>query len=282
MWALLPLTAGPALAAGLDPRSGPVRDVASVLLWLGWAAALVAMLVPSTISLTLLRLATPAALAATAAAALTHLPSTLAASTATVSAAIAVAVAYVPETALLYVNGRSYPNERRLPLRSPGPLAFGPLPLAWALTVGGPMAAVLLLAAHAWIAGALIAVISLPTTWLLGRALHGLSRRWVVFVPAGLVLHDPITLLDPVLFELKVIESIGPAPAGSDSLDLTQGSRGLALELLLKDKVPMTLSKPGTHTGESGSSARLLFTPSRPGLVLQEADARRIPLSLPG
>jgi hypothetical protein len=146
----------------------------------------------------------------------------------------------------------------------------------------GPAVAIGLLTSERWIAGALVAVVVAPLAFILGRSLHTLSKRWIVFVPAGVVLHDPIALLDPVLFANRVIEHLGPAPAGSDSLDLTQGSPGLALELVLREKVPMTLSKPGTHAGETGSSARLLFTPTRPGLVLREAAARGVALSPPG
>ena len=40
----------------------------------------------------------------------------------------------------------------------------------------------------------------------------------------------------------------------------------------------MVLIKPGRLGGESGASARLLFTPTRPGLVLREAAGRRIPV----
>jgi hypothetical protein len=110
---------------------------------------------------------------------------------------------------------------------------------------------------------------------VLARALHGLSRRWIVFVPAGMVLHDPMALTEPVLFEKRVIETIRPAPADTDSLDLTQGAPGLALELILLEKVPMTLAKP-RRRGQPGASARLLFTPTRPGLVLREAATRRV------
>ena len=69
-----------------------------------------------------------------------------------------------------------------------------------------------------------------------------------------------------------------PAPAGSDSLDLTQGALGLAVELVLLQKIDMTRVKPGRLAGEQGASARLLFTPTRPGQVLAEAGRRRVPV----
>jgi hypothetical protein len=277
-WVILPVSAGPALSGALHPYSEPVRLAAEVLLWAGWAAVLVGTLVPWPVGLTGLRLAAPAGAAAVVAAAATNRPSTLAAAAAVATTLLALLLALTPTAGRLYVNGPAYPNERRFPLAVPGALLLGPLELAWAVTVGAPVAGILLLAARAWVAGVAVLVVGLPAAAILARALHGLSRRWVVFVPAGLVLHDPLTLSEPVLFERRVIETVGPAPADSDSLDLTMRAPGLALELVLREKVAMVLTKPGRRGGESGSSARLLFTPSRPGLVLQEATARRIPV----
>ncbi|MDP1793096.1 MAG: hypothetical protein Q8K63_03070, partial [Acidimicrobiales bacterium] len=110
-----------------------------------------------------------------------------------------------------------------------------------------------------------------------GRALFGLTRRWLVFVPAGVVLHDPMSLTDPVLFERKLIDTMRAAPAATDSLDLTMGALGLAVELVLKEKVPMVRAS-GRKDALSGASARLLFTPTRPGRVLAEAEQRRVPV----
>ena len=274
-WATLPLTAGPALQAALGQHSTPVAVAGAVGLWSAWLVVLVGTLVFHPLGLTALRLAAPGAVAAVVAAAVDDHPSALA----LVAALVVVVLAFLPETGLVYVNGPAYPNERRYPLRVPGPLLFGPLELMWVLVVAGPATAVLLLAARAWIAGAVVAVVSGAACWFLIRPLHALSRRWVVFVPAGLVLHDPLSLADPVLFRRQQVETLRPAPADTDSLDLTQRALGLALELVLWEKVPMVLVKPGQRVGESGQSARLLFTPTRPGAVLHDAAGRRIPVA---
>jgi hypothetical protein len=272
LWASLPLACGPTLAAALEGRSRSVQLVASFGLWAGWAVGVVATLVPHPVALTSVRVMAPAALAATVAATFEGRASPLA-----VGAGAAVtALAFLPETSTPFVNGPAYPNERRFPLRVPGPLLVGVVPLAWAVSVGAPTAGALLLASKRWVAGAVALAVGLPVALVLLRALHGLSRRWVVFVPAGLVLHDPMTLTDPVLFRRQVIETLRPAPADTVSLDLTQRAPGLALELVLTEKVPMVLTRPGRRGGESGSSAALLFAPTRPGAVLREAASRRI------
>lgn len=271
-WGVLPLVAGPSLAAALDPRSGAVRTVATIGLWTAWTLVLLASLVPHPIALTTLRIGAPAGALATIAPVLAGEGSAWAAG----AGAVAAGLTMLPETAVWFVNGPAYVNERRLPLRAPGPLVLGPIPLAWAVVVAAPVATPLLLAAEQWVLGGLAGLVGLPAAVVLARSLHSLSRRWVVFVPAGLVLHDPLSLVDPVLFPSKVVESLAPAPADTDALDLTQGAMGLALELSLKEKIPMALTRRGGRDIETGSSARLMFTPIRPGLVLAEARRRRI------
>ena len=113
------------------------------------------------------------------------------------------------------------------------------------------------------------------------RALHGLARRWVVFVPAGLVLHDPHALVEPVLFPRRSIRRLGPAPAdaGAGRRDLTQGALGLALELELAEPVAIS-PRRADRTVQVESVGRLLFTPTRPGALLGEAAGAPAPRRL--
>ncbi|MDQ3569060.1 MAG: hypothetical protein M3396_00235 [Actinomycetota bacterium] len=276
-WGVLPFTVGPVLAAALDDRSRPVQIVASVALWGVWALVLLATLAPHPLGLTALRSAAPAALVAAGVAAGGGHGSSLPMAISLATAGLATVVVFLPETGALFVNGPAYPNERRLPLRVPGPLVVGIVPGAWALAVGAPAAGLLLLAAGQWVPGAIVLALGIPVAAALYRSLHALSRRWVVFVPAGMVLHDPLALTDPVLFHRQEIEALRPAPAGSESLDLSQGAPGLALELVLREEATLMLAQPRNRPGRSVTVDRLLFTPTRPGAVLREAGARRVP-----
>lgn len=272
-WAALPFVAGPAFASALDDRSIAVRTAASVTLWLVWGATLTASLVFHPISLTVARIVAPLAVVAAGWAAFQDGVGG-AGLIALAAAVLAAVLFFLPETGEAYVNGPAYPNERRLPLRVPGALLLGPLPLAWVIVAGAPCAAVLLLAARQWVAGGVAAVVAVAAGWYLGRALHGLARRWVVFVPAGLVLHDPMSLADPVLFPKLQIAGVDVAPAGTDALDLTQGSPGLALELALRESAGLVLTKPRQAVGPTVDADRVLFTPTRPGKVLGEVRER--------
>src|SRR5579859_3637785 len=132
-WVALPFVAGPALSAGLHPHSTAVRITASVLLWAGWTVVLIGTLVPYPEGLTAIRIGAPAGAAAAIAAVATGRPSTLAAVAAVVITAVDLFIAFTPAAGGLYANGPAYPNERRYPLRPPGPLLLGPLEVFWAL-----------------------------------------------------------------------------------------------------------------------------------------------------
>lgn len=275
-WLLLPFAAGPALAAALDERSVPVRSVGSAWLWLAWAAVVVAVLVPHPLSLTALRVAAPAALAAAAAAALTG--DGTGAAPALAGSAVVVALAFTTETGTWMVNGAAYGDERRFLLRPPRALLVLPIPLAWLLLVAALAGPPLLLATGRWVAGGLALVAAVPLALVLARALHSLTQRWAVLVPAGLVVKDHLALVDPVLLRRTEVEVLRPAPGASDALDLTVGAPGLALEARLREAVPLVRVVLGRRQGEPGRSARLRFTPTRPGAVLAAAAERRIPV----
>lgn len=279
VWLSLPLTAGGLVADAVDGGGTAVRATAAVLAWVAWGVGLVAALVPHPASLTALRLLAPGAAAGALVAAVAA-PSVGAMTgvglAATGAAAVLALGAPVGER---WIDSLSYGDERRLPLRPPGLLLLGPLPLSAAIPVATALAGPLLLAARHWVLGAVVTVTGGLLSIVLVRSLHALTERWLVLVPAGLVLHDHLALADPLLFRRAMIASLGPAPADTAAPDLTQQSPGLALELRLKE--PTTVSRRAGR----GEPERLedldalLFSPTRPGRVLAAAAGRRIPVS---
>ncbi|MFP5256448.1 MAG: hypothetical protein ACLGI8_11440 [Acidimicrobiia bacterium] len=276
-WLPLPLLVGPALGDALDASSRAVQITASALAWGTWAAVLAGVLIPRTVTLTLLRIVAPLALAVALWAGVAG-ERTGADLLAVGWAAVTLVAAFAPGTGDAFVNGSSYGDERRMPLRVPGSLLLGPLPLTWAAAVAAPVGAPLLLAAEEWVAGIALAALGVPAAVVSVRALHGLSKRWVVFVPAGLVLHDLHALVDPVLFPRARLLRLGPAPAEVEGArDLTQGALGLALELELAQDLELAPRRPDGSL-ELEPVDRVLFTPTRPGALLQEAARRRLPV----
>ncbi|HVM09740.1 MAG TPA: hypothetical protein VM345_14830, partial [Acidimicrobiales bacterium] len=236
---------------------------------------LLASLVPHPIALTVLRMGAPAALVAAVAAGASG-ASAGAAAVGAGAGALAVALAFLPETAMPFVNGPAYANERRYPLRPPGPLLVGPLPLAWAAAVVLPASGALLLAARQWVLGGVATAIGVGAAVVAGRSMYALARRWLVFVPAGVVLHDPVTLADPMLFRRRDIRSLSLAPADTDGVDLTAGAFGMALELVASEPVTLAVIEGRSRSASTVKASKLLFTPTRPGAVLTEARERRI------
>lgn len=274
-WALLPLAMGPALGTALDEHSRAVSVTGAVLAWGVWAAVLVAVIIPRTVSLTALRTAAPAALAVANWAAFAGDRSG-ADLLAVAWAAVTVVAAFAPVTGDVFVNGSAYGDERRMPLRVPGALLLGPIQLTWVAAVAAPIGVPLLVAAEAWIPAAVLAAVGGPAAYVALRALHGLARRWVVFVPAGVVLHDLHALVDPVLFPRSSIRRLGPAPAEVEGiLDLTQRAFGLALELELVEEMDVAPRRSDGQV-EVVKVQQLLFAPSRPGAVVAEAARRRV------
>jgi hypothetical protein len=234
---------------------------------------MVAAFVPHPLALTALRVVAPATVVVTLAAAVAGHPSALAVAWATVTCAWS----FAPGVGAACVNGTAYPNERRFLLRPPGPLLKGPLPLAWILTVAGIAAGPLLLAAGRWVLGGLLLLVGWPAAALLLKSLHNLSKRWAVFVPAGVVLHDPLVLFDPVLFRRQDVTALRAAPQRNPAyLDLSQAAPGLGLEMEVDPPATVTLLKPGRREGVAIHATGLRFTPTRPGAVLEEAHRRRI------
>jgi hypothetical protein len=282
---LLPFTAGPAFAAALDGRSGPVRTTASLLLWGCWTAALAASLVPRTTTLTAVRIVMPAAVPAAVWATTAGAPDDVAAGSslaAVVSAVLVCAAVMSPLTGDAFVNGSSYGPERRFALRVPGALLVGPVVLAWVAVVAAAVGGPLLLAAGRWVAGAVAVAAAVPVGLVAVRALHGLSRRWVVFVPAGFVLHDPFTLVEPMLATRRSIAALGAALDGegdADAVDATAGAPGLALCLEVRDALSIGVKERGGRSSREVTVHRVLFTPTRPGALVQEAARRRLPVA---
>jgi len=273
LWAALPFTTGPALAAALDSASRPVQLVASSGLWLGWAVGMVAAFAPHPIALTTLRVVAPAAVVAAVVAAAAEHPSALAVAWATV----ACAWAFAPAFGAACVNGPAYPNERRFLLRPPGPLLKGPLPMFWVGSVAGIASGPLLLAARQWIVGGLALLVGWPLAFILLKSLHNLSRRWAVFVPAGMVLHDPVVLFDPTLFRRQDITAFRSATAAdAGHFDLSQRAPGPGIAVELDELTTITLLEPGRREGVAIHASGLRFTPTRPGAVIEEARRRRI------
>lgn len=281
LWPMRVLWFGLLVVSGLGFReifessSSSVSTVAELMLWASWFVGLVALLAPSTLALTILRVIAPASIAAPL------LGATLTGTwSGPIIAGLGIGVltcilAFSPPVGDVMVNGSSYGPERRLALRPPAAVLLGPIQLAWLLLFFGLISGPLLIAAGRYFLAVPALLIGAVLVNQTSRSLHQLSRRWVVFVPAGFVIHDYWVLAESILFRRNQIRALGPSALDvGNFLDLSGNARGLALMVQLDEKVPLALR--AKRDIQTFSAHRLVFVPTLPGLLLHEARVRGI------
>lgn len=282
-WLIAPLTIGAALSQVLESEASTPALVVEVALWMGWFVVFMATLTPSPRSLTAARVMGPASFGACLLAGLAgHWTGTTILGLGW--AALFTAVVYLPTFGDVMVNGSAYGSERRMTLRPPAFVLLGPAQVAWLLIFGGLVGWAALLLAGRYVLAGLAVLVGGVAVWAGSRVLHQLARRWVVFVPAGFVIHDPLQLVDAVLLRRNQVTRLGPAldgpPADADDThvqDLSGGAMGLALEVALKEPTPVTIRERGqAHATELGT---IVFAPTLPGALLREARIRGLKIA---
>lgn len=257
------------LAAGVlgwDALDGaaPVAGVAAAAVWL---AGVVALALPSVVTLTLARTVIPLAVPAAAAAWWTGGAATASAGV-LAGAAVATVVVCSGEVGHTYAQASAYGHERRFPLRPPPAFLLAAL-VAWLLAAAGLLAGVVLMADARWLAGVPVAALGAAVAAFAWPRWHRLARRWLVVVPAGLVIHDHLVLAETVMLPRSDLEAVTLAPLGTDAADLSGPASGHLLEVRLHRSATAILA--GTPRRPRGAAIHLtacLIAPTRPGRAL--------------
>ena len=215
-----------------ENSSSAVVVVATVWSWLLWTTAVIALLVPSPLSNTALHAITPLAIIC-ALVALDPL--------AVFGSVVAAIVVHSSVCVDRMVQGGAYGLEQRFALRTPLPY-MAPAALAWSLLASTVIGGSLLVAAEQWVLGVPVLAIGLFAAWKIPLRLHRLSRRWLVIVPAGVVIHDHLVLAETIMTPRNKIASVSIVDATADNADFTGGVLGprLAVELRDADKVVLS------------------------------------------
>src|SRR5207237_1955581 len=133
------------------------------------------------------------------------------------------------------------------------------------LVAAGGLSVTLPLTYKRYIAGLIDVVVADPVVRAAGRSVFALSQRWAVLVPAGIVLKDPLTLVDPVLFPRDRITSLRPLPfptaPADDVLDLRLGAVAGSLVLELTEEAQLFRAHGRQRGGEVVKALRLAFSP---------------------
>jgi len=160
-------------------------------------------------------------------------------------------------------------------------LLIGPVPLATAIATAGAVTGPLLLAEGNVVAGIALTIIGLPIAWLIVRSLDALSHRWVVLVPAGIVIVDPLMLLDPVLVRREVVVRVHEVPGRSRPnavLDLRLGTLAGGVEIVIDPPATFGRRRGRTDT-QLVEPGAVVVAMTRPRALLNLASRRRLPAS---
>ena len=280
LWLVMPFITGPLFEAALEDTSRTFELGVGILLWVVWGAMLVAAMIPRTETLTALRIVPFAAVCASIWAAIDAGSDASTASTAGALVATTLAAAFSIRSTIsdAFVDGSSYGDERRFMLGTPGPLLLGPLAIVWVVIVAGSVAGPLLLLTQRWALGAIALAVGWALVWFALPMLHRLSNRWLVFVPAGLVVHDKTALREPQLFRVEDIDAFGPAPAECEEQDLSLDALGLALRVILKEESKI-IRNGRNQSIDLTAITGFIVSPNRPGAVIEEARKRNYPIA---
>lgn len=273
-WIAVGAVGAPALASVLEPRSEAVRFGVTALSAGIWLAGVVAVAITATATLTLARVVFPTIIPAAVLAMVfgADLPASIGT---LIIAVISVAVVLSPEYGQIAVQSSAYGNEVRFLLRPPLGFLLAAI-VAWVLCVTAILSATLLLASGLVIPGLAVIVAALAITVLALPRWHRLSRRWLVLVPAGVVIHDPVTLSDTVMLKRSHIRHITLAPADTEAFDLTGPSSGHALEIATTETVTVVCAGVRGAAPRAIHLTAMLIAPSRPGRALRAAADRAL------
>ena len=305
-WLAMPFTAGRLLSVALADLEPSFRSACSVGLWVIWGVVTLLAWVLHPTTLGLLRVWMPAGLAAICwaiIAARGELEDLSWVETASGIAATAAAtvICLISPIGMAYTDSLNYPSERRLLLRPPSALLLGLLLPVWVVAVGGMLSGPLLLASQNWLTGSIVTPVGILLSFRAHQSLLILTRRWLVFVPAGIVIHDPLALGN----EARLIETadiagvsvVSAADRRGEALrlgetnpgDLTLGALGAAVEFRLSSpcdlpdrklrKLPTgrkQLEASQAVSSQTISSTIIRLAPSLLRQFVQEASERGI------
>ncbi len=282
-WVLRVVWIGVLLTGGraLDGALADATDVATAIVQWGafviWVLGALAMAVPAVVSLTATRVVVPLSIPAAVAAAIGGADATDALLFGAVGL-VATVVALAGEVGRAFVQASAYGDEDRHLLRPPAAyLAIAAI--AWVL-----WSIALVLTAGAighdrWVSSAIGGAITVAGAVLGAPRWHRLSRRWLVLVPVGVVVHDHLVLAETLMLRRQEVGAVGLAPAGTDAADLTGPATGHAVEIRTTESV--TALKAATPAAPRGTALHLtgfLVSPTRPGRFLAAATGRRLPV----
>lgn len=270
IWLAVGIVGAWSIGDALDGRSSAVRAVVAIVGWLAWGIGVVALVVPSTFGLTIIRMITALACGA---AAVSWIGGAAPAPGAAFVACTLIAGLLIggAEFGQRCAQASAYGDEQRFLLRPPAAFV-PPVAVAGLIWTTAIVAAPLLLASRNWVLGGVVTVVGVLLTWVLLPRFHTLSRRWIVLVPAGVVVHDQVVLAETLMVPRRQVVGLELAPAGTEAADFTGPAAGHAVEVRMHSMLNALLAPTKeSPRGRALHVQSFIVSPSRPGAVLRAA-----------
>ena len=216
-----------------------------IVAWILWAVVAIGTWIHHPISLTTVRCLAPIVVFYSAVYALSESLSSLNIAVVTCGI-ISLMLMFTADYGSAHVQAGAYGNERRFLLRIPAPVVL-PTLITWAL-----FATVLVVLENAVqsendVLGIPLLLALIAMSWKFAPQMHRLSKRWLVRVPAGWVVHDDLLLAENLLVRSHNLVAINFALANSDALDLSGMTRGVPIQISLREMTDVRLSQLGAR-----------------------------------
>jgi hypothetical protein len=216
-----------------------------VVAWILWAVVAIGTWIHHPISLTTIRCLAPIVVFYSVVYALSESLSSLNIAVVTCGI-ISLMLMYTADYGSAHVQAGAYGNERRFLLRIPAPVVL-PTLITWAL-----FATVLVVLENAvqsenYVLSIPLLLALIAMSWKFAPQMHRLSKRWLVRVPAGWVVHDDLLLAENLLVRSHNLVAIDFALAESDALDLSGMTRGVPIQISLREMTDVRLSQLGAR-----------------------------------
>ena len=147
-------------------------------------------------------------------------------------AVLAFVCIFLPAFGLLHVQASAYGDEKRLLLRVPA-AQIAPIAVSYLVMVAFPVATLFALGGEVWWLAALCLVPTVLIFRVIPKRLHRFSRRWMVVVPAGVVVHDELLLAETFMVRTTAVTRVELNATSGEALNLTGDIAGVRRHMVL-------------------------------------------------
>jgi hypothetical protein len=145
---------------------------------------------------------------------------------------LALVCIFLPAFGLLHVQASAYGDEKRLLLRVPA-AQIAPIAVSYVVMAAFPVTTLFAISAEVWWLAALCLVPTVLIFRVVPKRLHRFSRRWLVVVPAGVVVHDELLLAETFMVRTTAVTRVELSATSGEALNLTGDAAGVRSHMVL-------------------------------------------------